>query len=93
MCRTTVSREASWCPDVTRFRGSLVHAIADQIEEAIRLGVLRAGDALPTQRRLAGVLGFHLNTINRAYREAARRGLIQSHSRRGTCVCDAPPKD
>ncbi|MGF6440724.1 GntR family transcriptional regulator [Paraburkholderia youngii] len=57
-------------------------AIADQIEHAIFAGVFHPGDLLPTQRDIADDLGFHFNTINAAFREAARRGLIVSRPRR-----------
>lgn len=75
-----------WFPSFSRIRGNVVFAIANQIEEAIRSGILRPGDSLPTQRAVAHELGFHLNTINSAYQEAARRGLIWSRSRRGSVV-------
>ncbi len=42
------------------------------------------------QLAIAADLGFHLNTVNAAFREAARRGLIESHTRRGTVVSTAP---
>ncbi|MDR3100382.1 MAG: winged helix-turn-helix domain-containing protein [Paraburkholderia sp.] len=77
---------SSWLPDFARLRGSPYRAIADQIEDAIRNGVLRPGERLPSQRAVADVLGFHLNTVNAAYREAARRGLVIGNSRRGTIV-------
>lgn len=77
---------ARWRPDFARIRGIVPLAIADQIEEAIRAGVLDIGDRLPTQRAIAADLGFHVNTINAAFREAARRGLIESRTRRGTIV-------
>ncbi|WP_322055006.1 GntR family transcriptional regulator [Paraburkholderia bannensis] len=64
--------------------------MADQIEEAIRSCVLSIGDRLPMQLAIAADLGFHLNTVNAAFREAARRGLIESHTRRGTVVSTAP---
>jgi GntR family transcriptional regulator len=81
---------ARWRPDFARIRGVVSLAIADQIEEAIRSGVLNIGDRLPTQRAVAADLGFHLNTVNAAFREAARRGLIESRTRRGTIVSTAP---
>lgn len=79
-----------WMPDFARIRGKVPVAIADQIEDAIRRGALRPGETLPTQRAVADALGFHLNTINAAFREAARRGLIWSRTRRGSVVCDRP---
>jgi GntR family transcriptional regulator len=79
-----------WRPDFARIRGNIPVAIADQIEEAIRAGRLCTGDRLPTQRAIADDLGFHLNTINAAFREAARRGLIESRTRRGSVVSATP---
>ncbi|RQN37210.1 regulatory protein, gntR family [Paraburkholderia tropica] len=73
-------------PDFARIRGKVYLAIADQIEHAIVAGIFRAGDLLPTQRDVADDLGFHVNTINAAFREAARRGLIESRTRRGSVV-------
>ncbi len=84
------SDPARWRPDFARIRGVVSLAIADQIEEAIRSGRLCTGDRLPTQRALADDLGFHLNTINAAFREAARRGLIESRTRRGSVVSATP---
>ncbi|MEM5314194.1 GntR family transcriptional regulator [Paraburkholderia sp. JHI869] len=67
-----------WRPDFARIRGRVYLAVADQIEHAILTGIFLPGDALPTQRSIADDLGFHLNTINAAFREVARRGLIFS---------------
>jgi DNA-binding transcriptional regulator YhcF (GntR family) len=80
-----------WRPDFARLRGRPYLAIASQIEEAITLGVFAPGDRLPSQRAIADDLGFHLNTVNAAFREAARRGLIRSNvGRGGTIVIDNP---
>jgi DNA-binding FadR family transcriptional regulator len=87
---TSTAGAARWRPDFARIRGIVPLAIADQIEEAIRAGVLSIGERLPTQRAIAADLGFHLNTINAAFREAARRGLIESRTRRGTIVSTTP---
>jgi len=79
-----------WLPDFASIHGRVYLAIASQIEQAIRAGIFRAGDRLPSQRAIADGLGFHVNTINAAFKEAARRGLIQGCTRRGTVVlCDA----
>ncbi|WP_346268404.1 winged helix-turn-helix domain-containing protein [Burkholderia vietnamiensis] len=67
-------------------RGHVANAIADQIEEAIRSGLFKPGDKLPTQQAIADSLGFHLNTIYAAFKELARRGLTRAFARRGTFV-------
>ncbi|WP_321936160.1 winged helix-turn-helix domain-containing protein [Paraburkholderia sp. J8-2] len=79
-----------WRPDFARIRGKIYLAVADQIEQAILAGIFQPGDALPTQRSIADDLGFHLNTINAAFREVARRGLIESRTRRGSVVSFGP---
>lgn len=75
-----------WRPDSARIRGKIYLAVTGQIEQAIRAGVLQPGGQLPTQRHIADDLGFHLNTTNAEFREASRRDLIESRSRRGTIV-------
>jgi DNA-binding transcriptional MocR family regulator len=61
-------------------------AIADEIARGIRAGALRPGDRLPTHRLLADLLGFNVSTVTRAYREAARRRLVDGETGRGTFV-------
>lgn len=75
-----------WRPDFARIHGKIYLAIATQIEEAIQSGVFQPGDTLPPQRAIAESLGFHVNTVNAAFKEAARRGLVSGHARRGTIV-------
>lgn len=65
---------------------SLYIAIADAIERDIRLGILKAGEKLPTQRELARIVGVNLTTVTRAYNEAEKRGLIASTVGSGTYV-------
>ncbi|PCE21984.1 GntR family transcriptional regulator [Paraburkholderia acidicola] len=77
---------SAWQPDFALLRGNIRIALADQIEQAVRLGVLRPGDLFRPQREIADALGFHRNTINAAFREAARRGLVRGSKRRGTVV-------
>ena len=65
-----------WVPDLPKSNKPTYLAIADAIGEAVRLGQLRPGDALPTHRLLADLMGVNVSTITRAYREAARRRLV-----------------
>ena len=60
--------------------------VAAALEEAIRKGLFRPGDALPTQRALAAALGITTGTATHGYAEAARRGLITGVTGRGTFV-------
>lgn len=75
-----------WRPDFARLRGRVYLAIATEIEEAVNHGIFAPGDRLPSQRAIADDLGFHLNTVNAAFREAARRGLIRSNAGRGGTI-------
>jgi DNA-binding transcriptional regulator YhcF (GntR family) len=79
-----------WRVDFASIRGRVYLSIAAQIEEAICTGIFSPGDRLPSQRALAEDLGFHVNTINAAFKEAARRGLVRGCTRRGTVVLPRP---
>jgi GntR family transcriptional regulator len=82
----TGGKPAEWRPDFASIRGRVYLSIASQIEQAIRSEIFRVGDKLPSQRAIADDLGFSVNTINAAFKEAARRGLVQGCTRRGTVV-------
>jgi DNA-binding transcriptional MocR family regulator len=76
-----------WSPRLTETAGTtLYHRIADAVERDVRAGVLIPGSQLPTHRQLAEDLGVTPVTITRAYAEAARRGLVESATGRGTFV-------
>jgi DNA-binding transcriptional MocR family regulator len=75
-----------WTPRLPRNAAPIYRAVADALERDIADGVLRDGTRLPTHRELAGTLGVTPLTVTRAYREAARRGLIESTVGRGTFV-------
>ncbi|NLP62640.1 winged helix-turn-helix transcriptional regulator [Paraburkholderia sacchari] len=77
---------AHWIAKRSTHLGPPYLAIADEIEKAIRDGALKSGSRLPPQRLLADFLGLHVNTVNRAMRETARRGLTAGATRRGTVV-------
>lgn len=60
--------------------------IADDVHRQVALGVLKPGDALPAARRLAADLGVNPNTVQQAYRELKREGLVVVRRGRGTFV-------
>lgn len=81
----------SWIyPGFTLPRGPIWQAILAVLESAIRSGQIRVGDVLPPQSLMADFMGVHVNTVNRAMREAARRGLTTARTRRGTTVIAHP---
>ena len=59
-----------------------------QVEHAIRLGRLHAGDQLPSVRDVVAVLGINPNTVVKAYRELEARHLVDTRQGRGTFVAD-----
>jgi DNA-binding transcriptional MocR family regulator len=75
-----------WSPRLDDSPKPIYARIADAVERDVRGGVLLAGSRLPTHRSLASDLGITPVTVTRAYAEAARRGLVESSSGRGTFV-------
>lgn len=64
--------------------------LREQISELIESQLWRKGFKLPTERRLAEVLGVSRNTVSLAYNDLVDRGLVESHQGRGTFVRAAP---
>lgn len=75
-----------WSPNIAGTDAPIYRAIADALERDVESGILRDGARLPTHRELAAKLHVTPLTITRAYKEAARRGLIDSTVGRGTFV-------
>ena len=64
--------------------------IPELLAEDLASGRLTPGDRLPPLRELAQALQVTPGTINRAYAEAQRRGLLQGEVGRGTYVRSTP---
>lgn len=79
-----------WMPHLSQERGPRFLQIADALQSAVENGLLKPGDRLPPQRRIAAQLHVDLTTITRAYDEARRRHLLEGRGARGTYV--AAPK-
>jgi GntR family transcriptional regulator len=60
--------------------------IVRQVEHAIRLGLLQAGDRLPTVKEVASELAVNPNTVLKAYRELDHRGLTSGKVGQGTFI-------
>ena len=60
--------------------------IIDQVKSAIAMGLIGAGDRLPTVRQLAVDLSVNPNTVSRAYTELELTGLVETHMGTGTFV-------
>ncbi len=62
--------------------------IADGIRAAVAAGVYRPGDVLPSLRAMATEVHVNPNTVQRAYDELEREGLIYSQRGRGLFVAE-----
>ncbi|PWV78766.1 GntR family transcriptional regulator [Prauserella marina] len=60
--------------------------LVQQVERAVRLGELRAGDRLPTVKEVAAGMVINPNTVLKAYRELEHRGLAKGRPGKGTFV-------
>ncbi len=60
--------------------------IVQQVRNALRLGLLREGDQLPTVKDVVAALAINPNTVLKAYRELEHEGLVQAKPGRGTFV-------
>ena len=64
--------------------------LRDQIVVAVASGALVPGDSLPTTRQLAADLGINMHTVNKAYDQLRREGLISLGRRTGAVVARGP---
>jgi GntR family transcriptional regulator len=62
--------------------------IADAIRAALAAGVYRPGDVLPSLRAMAIEIHVNPNTVQRAYDELEREGLIYSQRGKGLFVAE-----
>jgi len=64
--------------------------LRDQLAALIGRGVLKPGERLATMREVAVALRIDLNTVQRAYAELERAGLLSLVRGRGTYVAEIP---
>ena len=60
--------------------------IVQQVRQALRVGLLREGDQLPTVKEVVGQLAINPNTVLKAYRELEHEGLASARPGVGTFV-------
>jgi GntR family transcriptional regulator len=66
--------------------------IVEQVRQAVRLGILKPGDQLPTVKEVVGTLTINPNTVLHAYRRLDLEGLVEGRRGVGTFVAaDAAP--
>jgi len=64
--------------------------IADELQRAISVGVLKPGESLPSTRQLAAELRLNPNTVQHAYRTLLHEGMIEMRRGLGAFVSAAP---
>ncbi|MET8338965.1 GntR family transcriptional regulator [Streptosporangium canum] len=60
--------------------------LVQQVRRALRLGLLREGDQLPTVKDVVARLAINPNTVLKAYRELEHDGLVAARPGVGTFV-------
>jgi GntR family transcriptional regulator len=60
--------------------------IVQQVQHALRLGLLNVGDRLPTAKEVVTATAINPNTVLKAYRELEREGLVEARRGLGTFV-------
>jgi GntR family transcriptional regulator len=65
--------------------------IVQQVRQALRMGLLDAGDRLPAVREVVAATAVNPNTVLKAYRDLEREGLIEARPGHGTFVLKRPP--
>lgn len=67
---------------------AIYEQIVNQLKNAIVMGELKEGEALPSIRGLASDLQVSVITTKRAYEELEKEGLIRSVAGKGFYVCE-----
>jgi GntR family transcriptional regulator len=60
--------------------------IVQQVRQALRLGLLREGEQLPTVKEVVAQLAINPNTVLKAYRELEHEGLAGARPGVGTFI-------
>jgi DNA-binding transcriptional regulator YhcF (GntR family) len=66
--------------------------LAQQVRQALRLGLLEPGDQLPTAQQVVSRLAINPNTVLKAYRDLEREGLVRARPGQGTFVVGSLPR-
>jgi GntR family transcriptional regulator len=69
-----------------RSRVNTYTQLVQQVQQALRVGLLRPGDQLPKVRDVAQSLAINPNTVLKAYRELEIEGLVEGRPGVGTFV-------
>jgi GntR family transcriptional regulator len=64
--------------------------LAQQVRQAIRMGVLDVGDKLPTVKEVVAEVAINPNTVMKAYWQLEHEGLVEGRQGVGTFVSRRP---
>jgi GntR family transcriptional regulator len=64
--------------------------LAQQVKQAIRMGVLDVGDKLPTVKEVVAEVAINPNTVMKAYWQLEHEGLVEGRQGVGTFVARRP---
>src|SRR5277367_620009 len=67
--------------------------LVQQVRRAVKLGLLREGDQLPTVKEVVARIAINPNTVSKAYRELEHEGLVTARTGVGTFVASTPVDD
>jgi GntR family transcriptional regulator len=82
-----------WLDINPRLSTPVYQQIVDGIKEAVALGILAAGERMPTVREMAAELALNPNTVAKAYQRLEQEGIIVTMRSRGTFVADRSSVD
>ena len=71
-----------------RSRKPIYEQLVENIRNLVLKGLLKPSEILPSVRALAGELGINPNTIQKAYAELERQGIIVTIPGKGSAVCE-----
>src|SRR5580700_7115035 len=64
--------------------------LAQQVKQAIRMGILDIGDKLPTVKEVVAEVAVNPNTVMKAYWELEHEGLVEGRQGVGTFIVRRP---
>ena len=65
--------------------------LVQQVKQAVRVGLLKPGDQLPTVREVVAGLAINPNTVLKAYRELEHARLVKGRPGQGTFIVGTIP--
>src|ERR671923_899072 len=87
LAQLCLGSQQSPCEDCRMLESTpLYHQLAEQIQELVRAGTLRAGDRVPSVRRFSLQQGVSVSTVLQAYQRLEDIGVIEARPQSGYYV-------